>query len=395
MAKSKVAPQNSEVLGRNANGTPANIVPPQRRGIGNAGLGGLAQGQGATGGLPATSAPIATPGQNSEINGYNANGTPASTGNSSLTEPTFGTGNTPASSVPKPAGPTAPKPLSALQQALMLAESGGNPDVSNQYMNQFQQSIAQARGDIGQQLAGALADINKNKGYAQQALGMLPAGINSAYGQAQNSMNNAESVVNSAMAPGGPNGGGNVPANVGGGSISAYLAPDQEAIKTEQAANLANVPLLGVGIQQAAGQEAASAQGQALADQGALAQSQAGDYANFANSALSAQQAAAAQKQSFLQSLGLAGVNNAASLADIQAQAATPSTALAGGQYANSALTAAQVAQAQADPNYAVNIKAIQAGTLTQRDINRLQAKYPTLYQTLLPNGLSGYKPKK
>lgn len=313
------------------------------------------------------------------------NGT-SSPASSSVTDPANFPGGTTEPAVPTPTKPAAaapPAPLSPLQQALMLSESGNNPDVASKYLGQFQQSLAQARGDIATQLAGALQDINQNKSYAQQALGQLPGGINSAYAQARGSMNAAQADANAAgNAPGtGGSGNGHVAANMGGSSLNAYMAPERAAINTEEAANQANVPLLGVGIDQAASQAAAAAQNGALGDYSQLAQQQAqlGSSQDIASEQIAAQQQQ--QQQAYLQNLGLAGVNNAATLRDIQAQGGA--SAAAGGVYANAGLTQAAVSAAHADPNYVNSVKAIQSGTFTQEDYNRLQATYPTLYQVL------------
>jgi hypothetical protein len=156
------------------------------------------------------------------------------------------------------------------------------------YASMFQNALSQARSGIQQQYGAALGDIANSQAAAGQALGTLPGEVNRNYGQAFSTMGNAQNALTAAQQKSG------VGSNA---SLSAYMAPVSAAVHGSQAAALANVPLLKVGIGQAADQRRAAAQ---MAEQGDM-NTLNGQEMQFAMSQAAAQQQAQAAQQSAMQ----------------------------------------------------------------------------------------------
>jgi hypothetical protein len=366
-------PQNSERLGFNANGTPANIIPP------NAGLG-----------IPNNAAPISSPGQNSEVNGYNANGTPASSG---YPAPAGVGGPPPVTPVPlaKPAAAPATAP-SAGQNFLTslsdyLNQSGTTPGASD-YLGQFQSSLAAARGNIQQQLAAAMGDIANNQASATRQLGTLPGSINQSFGQEGGLVNNAAGAIAASQAANGisanPTAGSNSKAGFGmNESNAAENAPEQLAMQNTKNADLANVPLLQQGIVQQGNTMRDAANMAALGDLSNLDVTGAQGALQAGMAQAQAQQTAQDQKNQFLQNILLNQQQDNAALAQQAANGNSALTAVAPGVYGTAGLTVGQVQSAHQSPNYTNSIAALQNGSFSQTDYNRLQRSFPTLFTVL------------
>lgn len=263
-------------------------------------------------------------------------------------------------------GLLAPKPNgladfanSALGQYLMSQHGASN---AGNYMDAFQGALGSARSDIAQQLAGALSDIKANQGYAQQALGQLPGQINQSYGTADALMNNGQKVAQGGMNAPGLN--ATTGANTGG-SLDQYMAPERAAIAGEKAGEMANVPLLATGIQQAASQESAAANNAALSDYGSLAQQQAQLSGQAQIAAMNQQAAQQQQAGQNIFALLQGAQNNKYTLGQIAAQSGTT------GGYGS-------LQQQQAliqSPQYLQAVQAVQGGAY--KSLADLQKAYP------------------
>lgn len=273
---------------------------------------------------------------------------------------------------PKPNG-LADFANSALGQYLMSQHGASN---AGDYMNAFQGALGSARSDIAQQLAGALSDIKANQGYAQQALGQLPGQINQSYGAADALMNNGQKVAQGGLNAPGLN--ATTGANTGG-SLGQYMAPERAAIAGEKAGEMANVPLLATGIQQAASQESAAANNAALSDYGSLAQQQAQLAGNAQIAAMNQGNAAQQQQQQNIFALLQGAQNNKYTLGQIAAQGSS-----AGNSPTYAGLTQAQVAQVQSSPAYLQAVQAVQGGQYkTKADLQKAYPTNPALWQTV------------
>lgn len=256
-----------------------------------------------------------------------------------------------------------------------LSAQNQAPNAGN-YLQAFQGALGSARSDIAQQLSGALSDIKANQAYAQQALGQLPGQINTSYGTADALMNNGQRAAQAGMNAPGLNAG--TAANTGG-SLDQYMAPERAAIAGEKAGEMANVPLLGVGIQQAANQEAAAANNAALSDYGNLAQQQAQLSGQAQIAAMQAQAGQTQQTNQNIFSLLQGAQNNKYTLGQILAQGQG-----AGNSPTYGGLTQAQVAQVQASPQYLQAVQAVQGGQYkTKADLQKAYPANPALWQTI------------
>lgn len=285
--------------------------------------------------------------------------------------------NTPAMNTTGPsAGKVAPAPPNGFAQFVnsplgnYLKSQAAAPAAGN-YLNAFQGALGSARSDIAQQLAGALSDIKANQGYAQQALGQLPGAINTSYGTADKLMNIGQHAAQAGMNAPGLNAA--TGANTGP-ALGQYMAPERAAIAGEKAGEQANVPLLGVGINQAASQEAAAANNAALSDYSNLAQQQAQLQGQAAIAAQQQQAQQAQQGQQNIFGLVQNGLQNQYTLKQIAAQ-----NAGAGGYGSPQ-----QVQQVVNSPQYTQAVQQVQSKGITS--LAALQAAYPgnpILWQTV------------
>lgn len=286
---------------------------------------------------------------------------------------------TPTTPIPagQPGGELAPKPNgladfanSALGQWL---GQNGSPN-ANQYLSAFQGALGAARGNIQQQLAAALGDIQSSQQAAGQALGTLPGQIDQAYGQANGTIDSSLGSLEAAQKKSGV--GSLMP-------VSAYMQPERAALTGSQAAAQANVPLLGMGIQQEAGRERAQANMAALGDQSQLDQIQAQGalQAATANNGLSPQQQFA--EQVFMQNLQ--GKQNISQI-QAQAKANPPSSSYspAAGAYGTNGLSSTDVQTAHTSPQYATYARMINEGSIKSvADLQKALPGSPGLWRTL------------
>lgn len=248
------------------------------------------------------------------------------------------------------------------------------PSSMANYQGAFQGAINAARGNIADQLHGALSDIANSQAQAGVALGQYAPMVNTAWKEGQGEIANAQTAGAGAFAKYG----------IDPGLAQANLAPEAIAMQGTHQSDLADQALLNTGISQQGAHERAMANLAANDRYGQLDQ---------ANMGLQAQLAAASMGND--QAMNMARFNQAASgvnaLRDYTLQQKLGQTPAANnnqaaGMYQNTGLTQGQVDAAQASPDFANNVKAIQNQTLKQNDVYRLQQKYPQLYQVLLAN---------
>jgi hypothetical protein len=268
-----------------------------------------------------------------------------------------------------------------------LNQSGSTPSASD-YLGAFQSSLAAARGNIQQQLAAAMGDIANNQASAQRQLATLPGSINQSFGQEGALVNNAANAIGTSQAangiPANPTAGSNSKAGFGmNESNAAENVPEQLAMQNTKGADMANVPLLQQGIIQQGNTMRDAANMAALGDLSNLDVTGAQGALQAGTAAAQAQQAAQQQKNQFLENIFLNQMQNNAALKQQAATGNSALTAVAPGPYGTAGLTVGQVQSAHQSPDYANNISAIQSGAFSQRDYNRLQRSYPTLFNVL------------
>lgn len=219
-----------------------------------------------------------------------------------------------------PAGyKAAPNPLAAFANSDMgktvSALSAYGPTGMPDYSAAFQTALQAARGNISQQLHGALSDIAQSQARAGEALGTYAPLVNADYAEG---MGNANSAVNAIQA-----------ANAKAGihtlmAPGAILAPDRTAVAGTHAEDLANEALLRTGIGQAAAHDTSLANLAALQAQGGLDQSALQFQQQQASNAQQNQYQTEADKQKFL--YGLVGQAQAAALSNKTAATTQPAT---------------------------------------------------------------------
>jgi hypothetical protein len=298
---------------------------------------------------------------------------------------------TPTSPIPagQPGGPLAGKPQqnglaafanSDLGQMLSKASALYGPSQMSGYPDAFQGALQAARGNIAQQLQGALGDIQGSQDHAMAALGQYAPQVNTAWQEGTGMADNAQKTSAAALAKYG----------IGSQVAKADMAPERLAMNATHQNDLSDQSLLQTGIDQQAMAARAQAQLAAQDRQGQLDQLQA---------QLSSQQAMAAQQQQYaqanaLQQFGLNALNNAQQyqaqkgLAAGQAQQnQNPAT----GRYANTGLTEGQILTAQHLPQYArynQMITGLKAGSqeanVAAGQIMQATAGNPVLQQLLM-----------
>lgn len=144
------------------------------------------------------------------------------------------------------AGDTAAPPASPglpAYQAPSVPNLSGYLDalgLNGNYGQQFQDSLNASRADLSNQYAGAMADVAKREGLANQALGQLPGRVNSLYDQGNASLAGYAGQLDAAQKASGL--ASFMPS-------SAQMAPFGAAMSMDRTSRLADVPLLQIGSQ--------------------------------------------------------------------------------------------------------------------------------------------------
>lgn len=256
------------------------------------------------------------------------------------------------------------------------------------YAAQYEAALGSQRATIAHQIASALADMNQQEAGARQAVGLLPGQLNQVYDTGNASMAQSAGALDAAQKASG------LTSYMGAG---AQMAPVQGAITADRAARQADVPLLNIGLAQAAAAQHAALQQASLGAYGQVDQQQ----AQFALAQQQAQQAAqqhiadqqfSAQQQQTGADLSLrntlaaqqasAGATDPFTLQSLHAQQTNIDKAGFGGQF-----TAPQAIAIRDTPQY----KFIASnGLQAAYDYNRLHPNDPavhTLFQVLKADG--------
>lgn len=184
---------------------------------------------------------------------------------------------------PRPPAPAPVRPARAPQPA--PAAPAPNPV---NYGSAFEGALGAARSSIAQQFQLALSDVAKREAAAGQAVGALPGQLGTIYQQGQSSINNATGALDSAQAASGLR--SFMPAQ-------AQLAPLAAASANDQAARLADVPLLQLAMQTEMGRQRGALNQARLGAEGEIEQQRASYLADMAR--LQASQQAEAQQRAF------------------------------------------------------------------------------------------------
>lgn len=174
--------------------------------------------------------------------------------------------------------PAAPGSLTSMVPTGAGAPSTASGPKLTDYAAQYEQSLAAQRATIAHQIASALADINQQEAGAHQAVGLLPGQLNTIYDTGNASMAQSAGALDAAQKASG------LTSYMGAG---AQMAPIQGAIGADRAARQADVPLLNIGLAQAAAAQHAALQQASLGAYSQVDQQQ----AQFAHDQMVAQQA--------------------------------------------------------------------------------------------------------
>lgn len=170
--------------------------------------------------------------------------------------------------------PGAPAPAAAAAAAPVA------PHLTD-YAAQYEQSLAASRANVDHQIASALADISAKEAGARQAVGLLPGQVDQVYNAGNASLGQTAASLDAAQKASG------LQSYMGAG---AQLAPIHSAIAADLAARHADVPLLNIGLAQAAAAEHAQLAQARLAAYAGVDQNQ----QQFLSQQMAAQQQAAA-----------------------------------------------------------------------------------------------------
>lgn len=129
------------------------------------------------------------------------------------------------------------------------------------YAKQYETSLAASRAGIEHQLGAALQDINAKEARARQATGLLPGQLKGIYDEGNTGIAATTASLDQAQKASG------LQSFMG---ADAQLAPLHAAISGDSAARQADVPLLNIGLAQAAAAEHAQLQQQRLSMYGDL-----------------------------------------------------------------------------------------------------------------------------
>jgi hypothetical protein len=230
---------------------------------------------------------------------------------------------------------------SPLGQEWTAANKLYGPSTMPNYTDAFQGALNSARGNIAQQLQGALGDIQNSQANAEQALGQYAPMVNHAWQAAQGQINNAATAGAGALAK----------YSVGPGAANADLAPEKIAMNLTHGNDLSDQALLNTGMQQQAQHERAMAQLAAQDRYGQVDQLQAQLQAQAAQSA----QNEAYTRANNLQQFGLGLLNNAQQFKqqkELNSQAATTNSNPAPGAFGQAGFTQGQITTAMKSPQY-------------------------------------------
>jgi len=246
--------------------------------------------------------------------------------------------------------------------APVFAQGGGGAAASslNDYERQYLESINQSRATIDSQYKAALADVGAREANAQKALGLLPGQVNAVYANGGANLGSAEHALDAGEAAAGIH---------GYTSAADQMAPLQFARSGDQAARIADVPLLNIGAASQFSRERANlAQDQLSAiDQANQEQRQ---YLLGRMSGQDAQQQALQQHQWNEQDAASA---HAQSLADARPTFGTQETGTARGEDL-ATYDPAQASQLRGTTSYNTIANAARGATSYQDAVARIQA---------------------
>jgi hypothetical protein len=207
-----------------------------------------------------------------------------------------------------PVAASAPNNLMQIEQARAGGDNNGSPTAANygnnpqsaptgtaaapapkltDYAAQYEASLAAQRATIAHQIASALADINQQEAGGRQAVGLLPGQLNTIYNTGNASMAQSAGTLDAAQKASG------LQSYMGAG---AQMAPVAGAIAADRAARQADVPLLQIGLAQAAAAQHAALQQASLGAYGQVDQQQAQFILAQQQAQAAAQQHAADQR---------------------------------------------------------------------------------------------------
>lgn len=258
------------------------------------------------------------------------------------------------------------------------------PKPLTDYAKQYEASLVASRAGIEHQLGAALADINAKEARAREATGLLPGQLKGIYDTGNAGLAASAHSLDTAQQASG------LQSFMG---ADAQLAPLHAAIAGDSAARQADVPLLNIGLAQAAAAEHANLQQQRLAAYGDL-EAQQRQY--LAGQMADQRQAAATQAQmAFQQQQQQTGAD--LSLRNTLAATQLRQAASAGANYGLLVTPAAGAQMEQTDPHHASSLRSSPAYgdvvmTLKQLGGARVNAmlKDPTWLQGFM-SGNSAY----